>query len=103
MLSVILIMATLTQCPQIIVRAIFWSVVKVSNRQYDVCLLPRLRVVSVCVVLHTAELATVICSFQNPFPYLFPILWVARFVFWLNWHDIYLLSICCLTFSVSNS
>lgn len=87
MLSVILIMATLTQCPQIIVRAVFWSVVKVSNRQHNVCLLPRLRVVSVCVVLHTAELATVICSLEYSLTYLLPVIGVARFVFRFNWHD----------------
>ena len=87
MLSVIPIMATLTQCPKIIVRAVFWSVVKVSNRQHDVCLLPSLRVVSVCVVLHTAELATVICSLEYSLTYLLPVLGVAIFVFRFNWHD----------------
>ena len=86
MLSVILIMATLTQCPQIIVRTVFGSVVKVSNRKNYVCILSRLLVVSVCVVLHTAELATVICSLEYSLTYLLPILGVARFVFWLNWH-----------------
>ena len=35
---------------------------------------------------HPTELATIICPFQNPFSYLFPILWIARFVFWLNGH-----------------
>ena len=79
-------MTPLAQCFQIILQAIFGSVVEVGNRKHDVCVLTCLRVVSVSVIFYPTELASVICSFQNPFSYLLPILRIARFVFGFNGH-----------------
>ena len=59
MLCVILIVTPLAQGSQIIVRAVFGSVVEVCNRKHDVCVLPCLRIIAVCVVFHSAELAAV--------------------------------------------
>ena len=86
MLCVILVMTPLAQRFQVIIRAVFWCMVEVGNRQHNICVLTCLRVMAVSVIFNTAELATVICSFQNPFSYLLPTLWIARLVFWLNGH-----------------
>ena len=86
MLCVILVVTPLAQCFQVIIRAVFWRMVEVGNRQHNICVLTSLWVVAISVIFHPTELAAVICSFQNPFSYLLPILWIARFVFWFNGH-----------------
>ena len=85
-LCIISVVTPLTQGSQIIVRAVFGGVVEVCYRQDDICVLARLRIIAVCVVLHSAELAAVLCSLQYPFPYLFPVIRVSWLVLRLYRH-----------------
>lgn len=86
MLRIVLVMTPLTQCSKIIIRTIFGSMIKVRNRQNDISVLSCLGVVAVCVIFHSAELATVVRSFEYSRSYFLPILWIASFIFGLNWH-----------------
>lgn len=85
-LCIISVVTPLTQGSQIIVRAVFGSVVEVCYRQDDVCVLLCLRIMAVCVVFHSTELAAVVRTLQYPFPYLFPVLRVSGLVLRLYRH-----------------
>lgn len=86
MLSIVLIMAPLTEGSQVRQVTMFWNVVEVCNRQHDVCVLTCIRIVAVGMIFNPTELATVICSLEYSLTYLLPIIWVARFVFRFNGH-----------------
>lgn len=73
-------MAPLTQRPQVVGAVVFGRMVEVRNRQNDAA------AVSDGVVLYAAELAFVVCAFQNRGSYLFPIRGVPPAIFRLYRH-----------------
>lgn len=88
MSCIVLVMTSLTQSPQVCGIVIFGLMVKVGYCENDICLLSRFSIQTVGVILHSAELATIVCTFQDLAAYLLPILRVSMFIFGLNWHTV---------------
>ena len=79
-LCIILIMTSLTQCFEILIRAIFYDLVHVRDGQHNICFLACLGVETVCMVLNSTKLASVVGSSEYSRPYILPVLRVASFI-----------------------
>lgn len=77
MLCVIGVVTLLTQGSKIVRAAILGRVVEVCNRKDNPCLFARLGIEPHCMVLHSAELASVVGAFKDLGAYLLPILRIA--------------------------
>lgn len=88
MLRIIAIMAALAQGSKVVWLTILRSVVEVCNGENYASRLACGWVESIGVVLYSAELTFITCTFQYPQSYLFPVLRIAIFILGLNRHII---------------